>query len=92
MRGLTAILLVGGLGVVDQHCGFRVLFLWCLYRSSVRTDDDLEQIIQDTLLVDSVSSMLQKCDMLGDVCSNLRKRERERESVAECGCKMVQGM
>jgi hypothetical protein len=60
---------------------------WCLskeevYRSNVGTDDDLEQQIQDTLAtvyrdflrkrVESVSAMLQKCDMLGDVCSNLR--------------------
>jgi uncharacterized protein YbcI len=64
---------------------------WCLskeevYRSSVRTDDDLEQQIQDTVAtvhrdflgkrVESVFAMLQKCDMRGDVCSNLRESVR----------------
>jgi len=64
---------------------------WCLskeevYRSNMRTDDDFEQQIQDNLATvyrdflrkraESVSAMLQKCDMRGDVCSNLRESGR----------------
>ena len=56
---------------------------WCLskeevYRSNVRTDDDLEQQIQDTVAtiyrdflskrVVSVSAMLQKCDRCWGTC------------------------
>jgi uncharacterized Fe-S radical SAM superfamily protein PflX len=56
---------------------------WCLskeevYRSNVRTSDDFEQQIQDTLAtvcrdflrkrVESVSAMLQKCDRCGGTC------------------------
>jgi uncharacterized Fe-S radical SAM superfamily protein PflX len=56
---------------------------WCLskeevYRSNVRTDDDLEQQIQGTLAtvyrdflrkrVESVSAMLQKCDRCCRTC------------------------
>jgi hypothetical protein len=79
LRGFTAILLVGGLGVRTNYMA------WCLskeevYRSNVRTDDDLEQQIQDTLAtvfsdflrkrVESVSAIL------GDVCSNLKESGR----------------
>jgi len=52
----------------------------------MRTDDDFEQQIQDNLATvyrdflrkraESVSAMLQKCDMRGDVCSNLRESGR----------------
>jgi len=64
---------------------------WCLskeevYRSNVRTDDDLEQRIQDTLAtvyrdflrkcVEYVCHVAEAWQMLGDMCSTLRESGR----------------